>query len=131
MFKTRLGKVGLKVIVAATLVMVAPKCVVAQARETGTVPEIARPEDAQTSRSKTAVSPGDRLDINSASKDQLAAISDIGEAYAQKIIAGRPYRTKRDLLTRKIIPRSMYEKINDQVIAHRSTAKSSEPEKHN
>src|SRR5947209_16389033 len=38
----------------------------------------------------------DRLDINAASKKQLTALSGIDDAIADKIIAGRPYRTKRD-----------------------------------
>lgn len=72
---------------------------------------------------KASAANAEKLDINSATKEQLDALPGIGEASAQKIIAGRPYRTKRDLITRKIIPQSTYEKIKDQIIAHRATAK--------
>jgi competence protein ComEA len=71
-----------------------------------------------TTASKAKTSKSDLLDINSATKDQLTALPGIGDAYSQKIIDGRPYRTKRDLVTRKIIPQSTYEKVKDQIIAH-------------
>ena len=72
--------------------------------------------------SKAAATIGEKLDINSATKDQLDALPGIGSAHAEKIIAGRPYRTKRDLVTKNIIPQSLYEKIKDQIIAHHTTA---------
>ena len=76
-----------------------------------------------TAKAKTSTPAGEKLDINSASKDQLDALPGIGSAYAQKIIDNRPYHTKRDLVTKKIIPEPTYEKIKDQIIAHQATAK--------
>jgi competence protein ComEA len=60
------------------------------------------------------------LDINLANKDELKELSGIGDVMAEKIIAGRPYRSKRDLLTRKIIPASTYNSISDRIVARQS-----------
>jgi competence protein ComEA len=77
----------------------------------------------QTSKpASSATSPSERLDINSATKDQLEALPGIGNTYSQKIIDGRPYHSKRDLLTRKIVPQKTYDGIQDKIIAHRATA---------
>jgi hypothetical protein len=61
-----------------------------------------------------------KLDLNSATKDELATLPGVGDATAQKIIDGRPYRAKNELVSKNIVTQSQYDQIKDQVIAHRA-----------
>lgn len=79
-------------------------------------PMAAKP--AKTAKTAKAAKPAAALlDINSASKDELKALPGIGDALADKIIAGRPYKTKAELRSKKVIPAATYTKISSKIIA--------------
>jgi competence protein ComEA len=59
------------------------------------------------------------VDINTATADRLLALPGMGHAYVQRVIAGRPYTAKNQLLTRGILPETAYEKIAPKIVAKR------------
>jgi competence protein ComEA len=65
-------------------------------------------------KAATAAAP---LDINSATKAELTTLAGIGDAYSQKIIDGRPYARKDELVTKNIVPQATYDKIKSLIIA--------------
>src|SRR4029450_4989732 len=74
-------------------------------------------KDAGQTETQSDAKKKDPVDISSASADELKVLPGIGDAYAKKIVDGRPYKGKDDLTKKNIVPKASYDKIKDQIIA--------------
>lgn len=72
---------------------------------------------AQTRPPPAPVTASGQLELNSASRDALMTLDGIGEVRADAIIRARPFKAKTELVERRLIPESLYEKISDKVFA--------------
>jgi competence protein ComEA len=77
----------------------------------------AAPTPGKPATTTAAPSQAGLIDINSASKEQLDALPQIGSARAEAIIKGRPYKAKNELVDRYILPQNVYDAIKDKIIA--------------
>jgi DNA uptake protein ComE-like DNA-binding protein len=79
----------------------------------------AHPIAAQRPQPAPLVQPaGDPLDINTATPEQLNALPGFGPAYTRRVIAGRPYRSKNQLVTKGIVPSGVYQRVSALIVAH-------------
>jgi predicted DNA-binding helix-hairpin-helix protein len=62
------------------------------------------------------------LDLNTATPTQLLALPGMGQVYVRRIVQGRPYSAKNQLITRGVLPAAAYQRIKDRIVAHRATA---------
>jgi DNA uptake protein ComE-like DNA-binding protein len=72
---------------------------------------------AASSSKMAAPAKSDKIDINTATKEELMAFKGIGDKYSDKIIAGRPYAKKDQLVSKNILPEATYKKLADKIIA--------------
>jgi DNA uptake protein ComE-like DNA-binding protein len=79
--------------------------------------ERAKPSMESSKAAATSKAATKAIDVNSASVNELKSLPGIGDAYADKIVAGRPYANKSQLERDKIVPASTYKKIKPFITA--------------
>lgn len=90
---------------------------VLHAQATATKPKAATTQTPATMKPAATAPATDPVDINHATADQLKAVPGIGDVYAAKIIAGRPYANKSQLQSKKILPAAVYKKVSAKLVA--------------
>jgi competence protein ComEA len=108
---------------AAALALLFASPVLAQTAAPSTAPKPPASSAAPSSSTAapTATPSSALIDINTATKDQLGALPQIGPARADAIIKGRPYKGKNELIEKKIIPQNAYDAIKDKVVARQKS----------
>jgi DNA uptake protein ComE-like DNA-binding protein len=69
---------------------------------------------AHTSTAKKPATP--KVDLNTATKEQLQALPGVSESLADRIIAARPFKAKNDLVSKNLMTKAEYEKVSSHVM---------------
>lgn len=78
-------------------------------------PAAAAPAAPAAATAKPATPMAKKVNINSATAEQLDALPQIGEKRSEAIIKGRPYKTTDELVTKKVLSQGIYDKIKDSI----------------
>lgn len=87
----------------------------ATASQTNPAPSTTAKHKAHAAKKAAVKAP--KIDLNSATKEELMTLAGIGDVTADKIIAGRPYKSKGDLVTKKVLTKKEYAKVRSLIIA--------------
>ena len=99
------------------LLLVASTAALAQGTTTTKKADTKATTKAATTAPAADASKSAPMDLNTATKEQLMTLAGIGDKISDKIIAGRPWRAKNDLVAKKVLTQAAYDKIKDQIIA--------------
>jgi len=113
---TRLSAITRTLLVLAAVAVTAPTAS-AQAGKATKAAAAAVAKPAAAAMPAAAAAAAAPIDLNRATAAELEAIPGIGKAFSAKIIGGRPYANKAQLVQRKILTQALYDKIKDLVIA--------------
>ena len=80
----------------------------------------AKPSPTAPAAASSTAQPSEPVDINTASAAELKKLPGIGDVYSAKIIKGRPYQSKDQLVSKKLIPQATYDKVKNLIIAKQS-----------
>lgn len=111
--------------VVALVLFAAPLALAQGSTPSGTEPAKPAAKAATTTSThhhSTSSKSAPKVDINSASKEDLMKVPGIGDATADKIIAGRPFKSKSELESKGIMNKAEYQKASAHIIAHQEKA---------